>query len=400
MADIVEQAGPPTLKTLMDRFAKIGTTDHWVVSCYLKLEPRDRVRGKYQIKLKNRVKQRMIALENLDLSRSDRDTIDRDLQRVREYLDDSTHLPTGRGIAIFASEPLGLFEVVPLPHVLRSRLVVDRSPLVRELVALHDAFGLVHCAVCDRVSARFFRVTAFGVQELSGRSPGATTRAGKFHGTRIGAGHGGGGAGAGEHNYNRRIQKEKDRHYADVAERLLELNMSEGVRGVVVGGNGADANAIIPHLHPYVSEDMLGTTKLNPKTATPSEVMDAVLAVRRDAERKWEETHIAKLMEGLGTGWAVTGVEETLHALSFGQVRTLLVDPAVALGGYRCNASGRLTIVEGTCSDEGGAENVPDIIDEAIEEALRQGCHVDVVEDETARSALDGLAALLRFTGA
>jgi len=383
----------------MDRFAEIGTTENWVVSCYLKLEPRDRERGKYRIKLKNRIKQRLAALENLDLSRAERDTIDRDLQKVREYLSDSTNLPMGRGIAIFACEPMGLFEVVPLPHVFRSRLVVDRSPLVRELVALHDAFGRVHCAVVDRVSARFFRVTAFGIQELTGRSPGATTRANKFHGKHAGASHGGNVAGAGEHNFNRRIQKEKDRHYADVAERLLELNKSEGVRGVVVGGNGTDANAIIPHLHPYVRNDLLGTTKLNPKTAMPSEVMDAVFAIRRDSERDWEDKHIVKLKEGLGTGWAVTGVEETLRALSLGQVRTLLVDPKVALGGFRCVESGRLTIVEGTCSDEGGAENVPDIIDEAIEDALRQGCHIDVVESEKARSALDGLAALLRFTG-
>jgi peptide subunit release factor 1 (eRF1) len=128
--------------------------------------------------------------------------------------------------------------------------------------------------------------------------------------------------------------------------------------------------------------------------------MDAVLAVRRDTEREWEDQHVTKLDDGLGTGWAVTGVEETLRALSIGQVRTLLVDPTAALGGYRCNDSGRLTIVEGTCSDEGGAEGVPDIIDEAIEEALHQGCHVQVVEDKEARSSIDCLAALLRFTGA
>ena len=117
MVETKEPGGPPTLKALMDRFASVGTTEHWVVSCYLKLEPRDRARGKYQIKLKNRIKQRMNALEDLGLSRTERDTIDRDLQRIREYLDDSTHLPMGRGIAIFACEPLGLFETVPLPHV-------------------------------------------------------------------------------------------------------------------------------------------------------------------------------------------------------------------------------------------------------------------------------------------
>ncbi len=37
------------------------------------------------------------------------------------------------------------------------------------------------------------------------------------------------------------------------------------------------------------------------------------------------------------------------------------------------------------------------MIDEAIEEALRQRSQIDVVEDREAQAKLDGLAALLRF---
>jgi peptide subunit release factor 1 (eRF1) len=40
---------------------------------------------------------------------------------------------------------------------------------------------------------------------------------------------------------------------------------------------------------------------------------------------------------------------------------------------------------------------VLDIVDDAIEEALRQGVDVNVVYDPEARSAVDGLAGLLRF---
>jgi peptide subunit release factor 1 (eRF1) len=90
-------------------------------------------------------------------------------------------------------------------------------------------------------------------------------------------------------------------------------------------------------------------------------------------------------------------VEATLQALARGQVRTLLVDAQQAHAGYRCPQSGRLTISEQTCRAEGGAEAVPDVIDEAIEEALRQHAHVDVVEDRGSRAGVDGLAALLRF---
>jgi peptide subunit release factor 1 (eRF1) len=382
----------------MERIVKVGTTDHWVVSCYLKLEPRDRSRGKYLIKLKNRVKARLAWLEQLDVPRSEREIVERDLDRVRDYLADPTNLPTGRGIAVFACEPLGLFEAVPLPEVFRSRLVVDRSPLVRELAALHDEFGLVLCAVYDRTSARLFRVTAFGIEELPGLTPGETTRAGRFHGARSIPGPGSL-ASPGEHNYNRRIEAEKERHYADIADRLFELYRAESLRGVVLASSGSAANAVLPHLHPYLKKAVLGTAKLNPKNATTAEVMDSVLEVRRQSEREWETEHIRELKEGLGTGWAVNGIEQTLAALSKGQVRTLLVDPTVAQTGFRCATTGRLTTREEECEEQGEAGQLPDVVDEAIEETLRQGGHVDVVEDHDAQTSLDGLAALLRFTG-
>jgi peptide subunit release factor 1 (eRF1) len=92
-------------------------------------------------------------------------------------------------------------------------------------------------------------------------------------------------------------------------------------------------------------------------------------------------------------------VEATLKALSNGQVRTLLVDPTAAEGGFRCTVTGRLTIKEDDCENEGDAGSLPDVIDEAIEEVLRQGGQVDVMEGEEARSEVHGLAALLRFRG-
>ncbi len=73
--------------------------------------------------------------------------------------------------------------------------------------------------------------------------------------------------------------------------------------------------------------------------------------------------------EGLATGWGTNGVAPTLKALVRGQVRTLLAD---------------------------GHSDDP-AIDDAIEDALAHRVQVDVLYDERARRAVDGLAALLRF---
>jgi peptide subunit release factor 1 (eRF1) len=254
--------------------------------------------------------------------------------------------------------------------------------------------------VYDRTAARFFEVTAHGVTELPSLTAGETTRTGRFHARPQAKSRDGLGMSAlGEHNFNQRIRVEKQRHYAHIAQQLFELTRDGRIRGVVLGGTGTDVAAATAHLHPYVSELLLGTVKLNPKTAAPDDVRRAVLEVRRERERDWERRHVAELREGLGTGWSVNGVEPSLRALSQGQVRTLLVAPTVERGGFRCAASGRLALLAEECEADGPAEAVPDVIDDAIEEALRQGTHVDVVEDPEARAAVDGLAGLLRFKG-
>jgi peptide chain release factor subunit 1 len=388
------------LTPLIERLTALAATEHWVVSCYLKLEPRDRGRGKYLIKIKNRIKTLTGALEARGLNRAARLAVERDLERIREYLAHPSNLPAGRGIAVFACEPLKLFEPIPLPVVFRSRLVVDHTPLVRELAALNDEFGRMLCVAYDRTSARFFEVTPTGAAELSSLSAGDTTRAGRIHGpSRPSRPHGRGvGASApGEHGFNQRIREEKQRHYAQIAQRLFEVTRDLPVQGIVLAGMGSDVGAVEPHLHPYVRESVLGTVRLNPKSASATDVLEAVLDIRSERERAWEQRHVEELMEGLGSGWAVNGLDPTLEALGRGQVRTLLVDPSVERPGFRCGTSGRLRTSLDACGGEGTPVPLPDVVDEAIEDALRQGAHVDVVEDDVARRQVNDMAALLRF---
>ena len=386
-----------SLRHMVEKLADLGQTDHWIVSCYLKLEPRDRSRGKYLIKLKNRIKQQLKSLEAQGVSRQDHEIVERDLQRIRAYLELPDNLPTGQGIAFFACEPLDLFEAVPLPRVFRSRLSIDRSPLIRELAAVDDEFGRVLCVTYDRTSARFFEASAFGIEELPSLAAGDTTRPGRFYGARSATGTGASSGSAGEHNYNQRIRGEKQRHYALIAQRLFEQSRARAVRGIVLAGTGTDAEAVEPHLHPYVAKQLIGTARLNPKSVTSAQVMEAVLEVLDRSERAGESEHIRALREKLGTGWAVNGIDPVLQALASGQVRTLLVEPSAERTGFLCSRTARLVLEAGDCEGEGEPVPVADIVDEAIEEALRQGGHVEVVEDGEARSGVEGLAALLRF---
>ena len=100
-----------------------------------------------------------------------------------------------------------------------------------------------------------------------------------------------------------------------------------------------------------------------------SDLRDATLALREERERAWERAHAEAVRDGVGSGWAVNGVDATLKALERGRVRTLVAD--------------------------GRDDDLR--IDDAIEEALAQRVQVDVIYDERARRVVDGLAGLLRF---
>jgi len=389
MARTRPAAGAVNVPALLDRLARLRTGRHRVVSCFLKLEPRDRARGKYLIKLKNRIRKVEEGLPRLGLDRETEAQVRADLARLEEFLRVPGNLPASRGVVVYACGPLKLFEVIAVPRVHRSRLGVDASAQVRELAALDDEVGRILAVVLDRTAARFFEVTAFGVDELPGLRADST-RGGRFRGDQDGPGWG-------EHAYNNRMRTERARHLDLVARRLFTLDRERRATGVVIGGMGGDPAALRPFLHPYLDGRVLGEIRTNPKEATPASVREAVLDAREAHEREAERSNARQLAELLGQRMAVTGVGESLRALRRGQVRTLLVDPDASEPGWRAEATGRLALREIELRDEGDLAPVLDVVDDAIEDALRQQAVVDVVYDPEARRGIDGLAAFLRF---
>lgn len=363
---------------------------HPVVTCYLKIEPRDRVRRKYLTKVKNRVKQLEYALPSLGWDKPQQEAIKADLKRILTWLGDTDKLPSSPGVAIFASKGQKLFEVRPLPKVHRSRLAVDRTPLVRELAATEEEFGRLFTVALDRATALIWEVTAWDATVVR-KVETEITRGGRYHQTRSRADW------TAEHTYHNRIQNEKRRHLEAVARALFEVDRRAPGHQIVLVGSGSDASALEPFLHNYLADRLIGVAKLAMKDATAAAVHQLTMDVREAHARASEFRHAEELQEGLGTGWAVRGMRDTLEALGKGQVRTLLVDEQAARPGFRSMATGRLAVGAVELRSDGEVVPTLDVVDDAIEEALRQRVALDVVHDEAAAAALDGMAALLRF---
>lgn len=379
-----------TARAVLPRLLAIEPGRERIVSCYVRLAPADRTNQQYLGEVKASVP---AALEDRwlrALPREGRLALERDLERIEAFLAQPSNLPPARGLALFACEALDLFEAVPLPRVHRTRLVIDRTPAVGEMIALWAALQRVIVVVLDRVHARFFLVGPFDTEELPCLTS-AATRGGKFHSNRHGA------PGFGEGAYHHRIRTERERHYDAVARCLRTVTGERRVEGIVLAGVERDTNAVARFLKPPLAARVWGTAHLNPTAVSAAEVAHAADAAREAHDRVADREAIAQWAEGMGTGWATAGIRETLGALGRGQVRTLLVAAGATGRGYRCSRTGLLVLAREDCGGQGIPIEIPDLIDDAVEEALRQGIDVQTIDHPEDAARLDGLGALLRF---
>ena len=189
----------------------------------------------------------------------------------------------------------------------------------------------------------------------------------------------------------------KRRHLEAVARAVFEIDRKSPGHQIVVAAPANEAAALEPFLHNYVADRLIGLARLAPKDATPAAVHQLTMEVKAGHARASETRHIEDLAEGLGTGWAVNGVRETLNALSQGKIRLLLVRGETILPGFRSMKTGRLSTLARDLREDGEVMPTVDVIDDAIEEALRQRVALDVIYEPEAAEAIDGLAGLLRF---
>jgi hypothetical protein len=375
---------------LLQRLLAVSGGGAPIVSAYLRLESHDRNREGYLVALKEQIRAVQAAPEFLSLEPGSRQGVERDLDRILHWMEQAARRPGIPALAIFASEGSGLLEAVQLPKVCRTRVVLDRIPRLRELVAAGAAMRPALTLLVDRAHARVFEVTWRSATELSG-IVAPTTRGGKFHSQRLEA------PGWGEKDFHGRMEEERRRQHAEILQALAPLVKRLDPQGILLAGPKDHTAALAGDFPEEWVHLLLGEVKMNPTAATAAEVKAATLRAAEAAREQATLRLIRSLREVAGRGLAVEGVRETLRAFAKGQVRTLLLPEDAEGRGFRCAATGRLAVTRQDCHGEGEPAAVRDIVDEVVEEALRVQVDVVIVPAHDAIELLDGMGALLRF---
>jgi len=317
------------------------------------------------------------------LEHDERAWLQADVERVRAALQSGDIAEDGaRGVAVFACEPAGLLDVVPLRRPVDSRVVVERSPCLEPLVAQADGERWV-VALVNRRSARIFQGSGDAMEETDRIED------------QVHQQHDQGGWS--QTRYQRSVEKDKDDHLVHVADVLFGVYKRNGVDRLLLGSPQELAGDVEAHLHAYLRERIGGRLHIDVENSSVDDVRAAVAAKRETVETRREREALDRLAEGVGRGArGAGGLVEVLAALNEARVDTLLLAVGFRAAGLR-DPETALLYAESDAPPDRTLERLDDIVEPAIDRALDQSATVLRVSRHEDLGPLGGIGAVLRY---
>lgn len=312
-------------------------------------------------------------------------SVEGDLARMSAFVREELDRGDTRGVALFSASGAGLWESVQLPRPVRDRAFVGPRAELRMLEVLLETHGATCTALADYEKARIFLLQLGRVEEVRDvwdEVPGRHDQGGRS-----------------QMRMQRHVDDHRRQHLKHVADALFRLWKARGFENLVLAGPGEAHRELEADLHEYLRRRVRARITL-PMTASTLDVRARTLQVEEDLEREAERTMVRRLSEGAAAGsGAVTGLEDTLAALSEGRIGTLAVRLDLEEPGARCEVCGRLSDeARARCPACGGRMRaIPDVVELAVATAYGQGCRVETVVTDEGLTDVGGIGALLRF---
>jgi peptide subunit release factor 1 (eRF1) len=368
--------------------AETRTAQGKVLSVFINLDPREFAAPPARAtEISSVVDEASRAIrEHPDLTHDERVALEHDVERVRERLRNGVDTEGARGLAVFASEPAGLFEILKLPRPVPHKVAIADHPCVQPLAQI-GAGELWWVVLCDRKRVRLLAGTVDGLVELWRDED-------DVHGQHDQGGWS-------QARYQRSVEKEVDDHLRHVDAELKRRLQSTRIAGLLLGG----PSETVAHLEELLRSDTKRCVKGRIEVDVWNTSADQVLAAARPVLDKLTAKHdralLAKVDAGLGTGGrAVAGLNDVLKAAVERRIDTLIVQDGFTAMGARCPRCGWLGVSAGAqCPADGTiTDKVDNVVEAAVALAFGQDARVRYLPTDDINLEQKGsIAALLRF---
>jgi peptide subunit release factor 1 (eRF1) len=373
----------------IDQLLEFKDGDCLVTSCYLDLNRTELLPQTMKIRAKDLLQLAHRDLESKAGSHAARESLRRDFERIDEFLKLRLVRNQDKGLAIFACSGQKFWHVFGLPRPVRYMLIADHVPYVHPLTAI---LGEYHRYCVVLVDQRHGQIVEIYMDEVLERSDIIERSAPSAkQGTQ------------GDRGDERTIQGHQDRvvsqHYERVADAAFKLFKRDRFDWLVLGGRHGQLAEFKKTLHPYLQERLVGEIVAEPGKTPLREVLRKTLEISAHIERQHEAHLVTDLIrKSKLSNLAITGLTPALNALSKGAARLLLVEEDFEAPGFACYDCHYLSLEQQNCPQcSKPLESCPDVVDEAIEAALRKKCDIEHVHGVTPLRDAGRIGAFLRF---
>jgi peptide chain release factor subunit 1 len=308
------------------------------------------------------------------------------LARARSMLAEHSWAQRAHAVALFVCEPLSLARLLRLPTPVSASWVIADAPFIAPLTTAASE-GRVCVALVDERFARILR-----------GSPEALVEGVSFGDDVHGREKKGGWSQA---RYQRSQHEEVEAHLRHVARTLHDLWRIAPYDPLLIACTAELWPRVIAKLHADVRRVLVDQRLvLDVGDASIEDAQRAAAAPLAERRRARESEVLAQLREHYARedGRAAVGLEAIADALVQRRVATLAYDAEMHVEGVLCPTCGWLGTSQQTCPVDGnGLQQCKDVVEEAVQTAVRQSAEVLAMRDRPELGPLGGIAAILRF---
>jgi peptide chain release factor subunit 1 len=353
-----------------------------IVSAYLKLDPKLRYRRKQAaVKFQSEAVRFSRTATEWQLK-----ALEREKPKILSFLRSRDFL--GRTLAIFSSEPAGIWRLLTLDVMVPTAIAVENRAQVQPLVRLLDENPRVVVCVVERDRAAIYTVEGGTVRtesEIESVVPGWHDQGGWS-----------------QARFQRHIEFHSGVHMDKVVAALEETAAGLGEASVFIGGVEDLTARLMKRLPGSLKHRIPGTFQVDFKHQTTQEIMERARLVWVEAERRSEVAMVEKLAaDAAAGGRAVLGIRDSAAAVSEGRAHEMVVADGVEASGCECTGCGYLSAEQiTTCpACQRPMEPVEDLVDRLVGRAYVEGIKTESVFAEARHEllALGGMAARLRY---
>jgi peptide chain release factor subunit 1 len=342
----------------------------------------------YVIELKDLIKDRKNELEKQQLPPDKLKSVQSDLKKVQEFVTSKFSRNGVRTLILFSCSGKKWWKELTINSPIRSRLVINSKPYILPLTVLLDEHKRFLCILVDSSKARLFEVFAGEILEhndILDEVPGKVKAAG-FGGYE-------------ERRIERHIEDHVRRHFKHVADHATDFFRRYQNDFVILGGSEQNTNEFRNYLHSTLQDKVVSTFQEELNT-TPKAILERAMLVEDEIRLREQKELLERFFAQVNSGGlGIVGLDSTLKALRQGQVNYLLVKDGYGIKGFRCRECFGLHAENGPCTYcNGPTEQIPDVVDEAVQDAIQQGCRVKYITLPESEFSLAGnIGAILRF---